>query len=139
MINLLVGIALIFSLNSSDPIKEELKNKLVASTTCWNSGDMECFMQTYWKSDSLTFIVEGGISYGWESTLQKYKVAFPTAKDRGELSFTFISVNKISEEAYYMIGEYHLKLESGHDNGYFSLLWKKINNDWVIVADHSSN
>ncbi len=104
MLNLLIAAALIFNFNQEDHVKELLKAKLNATTECWRTGDMECFMQTYWKSDSLTFIVEGGISYGWDATLQKYKVAFPTAKDRGTLSFKFLPID----------------------------------NDWVIVADHSS-
>jgi len=139
MLNFLLSIVLVASIQTQPSVEEILKYKLIKSTECWNSGDLECFMQTYWKSDSLKFIGGNGVTHGWENTLQRYKVGYPTEKERGTLSFTFLSVEPISKEAYFMVGKYHLKREVGDDTGHFSLVWKFIEDDWVIIADHSSN
>ena len=32
----------------------------------WNKGDMENYMQGYWKSDSLLFVGKNGPTYGWQ-------------------------------------------------------------------------
>jgi ketosteroid isomerase-like protein len=37
-----------------------------------------------------------------------------------------------------VIGKWHLKREAGDLSGHFTLLWKKIKGQWLIVADHSS-
>ena len=38
-----------------------------------------------------------------------------------------------------MIGKWHLKREDNEDlGGHFSLNWKKIDNKWLIISDHSS-
>ena len=139
MLTLLLSIILSIPFQPQQSVEEILKDKMTKSTKCWNEGDLECFMQTYWKSDSLKFIGGNGITYGWENTLQKYKVGYPTEKERGTLNFTFLSVEPISKEVYFMVGKYHLELETGDDTGHFSLVWKFIDGNWVIIADHSSN
>ncbi|MCF6359784.1 MAG: nuclear transport factor 2 family protein [Cyclobacteriaceae bacterium] len=139
MLTLLLSIILSIPFQPQQSVEEILKDKMTKSTECWNEGDLECFMQTYWKSDSLKFIGGNGVTYGWENTLQKYKVGYPTEKERGLLSFTFLSVEPISKEVYFMVGKYHLELETSDGTGHFSLVWKFIDGDWVIIADHSSN
>ena len=39
----------------------------------WNMGDINGFMETYLKSDSLMFIGKSGVTYGWQNTLNNYK------------------------------------------------------------------
>ena len=39
-------------------------NKLKNQANCWNSGDIECFMEDYWHHDSLMYIGKKGVTYG---------------------------------------------------------------------------
>jgi hypothetical protein len=47
-------------------------------------------------------------------------------------------VKKLSKEYYYVIGEWHLQRSIGDLGGHYTLLFKKENGRWLIVADHSS-
>ena len=51
----------------------EIRTLLQKQTEAWNRGDVEGFMEGYWKSDSLMFIGKSGITYGWQKTLDNYK------------------------------------------------------------------
>lgn len=104
----------------------------------WNKGSIDEFMIPYWHSDSLKFIGKSGIHYGWQKTLDNYKKAYPTKEAMGILTFKLISIDAINEENTYVIGSWHLKREKDELNGYYTLLWKKIDGKWVIVSDHSS-
>lgn len=104
----------------------------------WSQNDLEGFMQGYWKSDSLKFFGRNGITYGWEPTLANYKKGYPTAEHSGTLSFKIHSITKIESESYYVMGEYFLKRGVGDANGTFLIIFKKINDEWKIVADMSS-
>jgi hypothetical protein len=42
------------------------------------------------------------------------------------------------QEDYFVVGNWHLKRTIGNLQGIFSLLFKKINGEWFIAADHSS-
>jgi hypothetical protein len=56
----------------------------------------------------------------------------------GELSLNLISIVQTSERFAYVIGRWKLKREKDEPQGYFTLLWERIEGRWVIVADHSS-
>jgi len=119
-------------------IKELIINSLRQSESYWNRGDLEGFMHNYWKSDSLKFIGKSGITYGWESTLKRYKTRYPDRASQGTLKFEFLHLDKIAEDAWFQIGKYTLTKEKESVSGHFSLLWRKIKGEWKIVADHSS-
>ncbi len=108
-----------------------------AQQDSWNQGDIPGFMQYYWKHDSLKFIGSKGVTYGWQNTLDNYLRAYPDKKTMGKLTFTLIEVSELSPVSVYVIGKWHLEKDKPA-GGHFTLLWKKIDNSWVIVSDHTS-
>lgn len=115
----------------------EIQKILAEQQTAWSNHDLEGFMQGYWQSDSLTYFSRGKISKGWQTTLEKYKKGYPTPSDTGELNFKIASINKISADAYWVMGEYFLSREVGDANGTFMIIFKRIDGEWKIVADSS--
>lgn len=104
----------------------------------WNRGDLEGFMETYWKNDSMMFIGKSGVTYGWQNTLDNYKRGYPDTFAMGKLNFTLIKINRLSSKYYQVVGKWHLTRTIGNLQGHFTLLMKKIKGRWSIVADHSS-
>jgi len=70
--------------------------------------------------------------------LNNYKKSYPDAAAMGKLDFTILHTKRLSVLYYSVAGKWHLARSIGDLNGYFTLLFKKIKNAWVIVADHSS-
>ena len=103
----------------------------------WSANDLEGFMQGYWKSDSLKFYGSNGLTKGWQQTLDKYKKGYPTKEHSGTLNFKINDISKISDNSYWVMGEYFLKRSVGDANGIFMIIFKKINGEWKIVADTS--
>lgn len=120
--------------------KDELliRNSINEQQVAWNNGDIDRFMATYWQSDSLKFIGKSGITYGWQKTLDNYKRSYPDTAAMGKLDFHLIEVKRLSVLYYSVVGKWHLSRSIGDLSGYFTLLFKKIKNKWVIVMDHSS-
>jgi ketosteroid isomerase-like protein len=104
----------------------------------WNTGDKEKFMQTYWQSDSLMFIGKSGVTYGWQKTLDNYKKGYPDTAAMGKLDFDLLEVKRLSVMYFFVVGKWHLTRSIGDVGGHFTLLFKKVKNKWVIIADHSS-
>ena len=104
----------------------------------WNRGDIDSFMITYWQSDSLMFIGKNGITYGWINTLNNYKKNYPDLAAMGRLSFEIVLVKRLSFEYFQVIGKWNLQRSMGDLSGHYTLLLKKINGNWLIIADHSS-
>lgn len=103
----------------------------------WSNGDLEGFMDGYWKSDSLKFYSSRGVTYGWKNTLENYKKGYPTKAHSGILKFKINDISKIEEAAYFVMGEYLLSREIGDANGVFMIIFKKIDGVWKIIADMS--
>jgi len=115
-------------------INKVLKKQRLA----WSDNNLEAYMEGYWKSDSLKFYGSEGVTSGWYNTLERYQKAYPTKEHTGKLNFRINDVSKISEGAYYVLGEYHIKRDMGNADGLFMLIFKKINGEWKIIADKSS-
>ncbi len=120
--------------------KDELavRNLLAEQTREWNNGNIPAFMNTYWKSDSLMFIGKNGVTYGWQNTLDNYKKGYPDKAAMGTLNFELLEVKRLSVMYFFVVGKWHLTRSIGDVGGSFTLLFRKIKNQWFIVADHSS-
>jgi ketosteroid isomerase-like protein len=104
----------------------------------WNNGDIDAFMQGYWKSDSLIFVGKAAPLYGWQSTIERYKKAYPDKNAMGQLTFGIIKLHILDRNNAFMLGSWHLDRQSGPIGGYFTLWFRKINGEWKIVCDHTS-
>jgi hypothetical protein len=78
------------------------------------------------------------VTYGYKNTLANYKKNYPDTATMGKLTFTLISVKRLSEKYFRVVGKYYLTRSIGDASGHFTLLFEKINGEWVIIEDHSS-
>ena len=119
--------------------KKQILDILDRQTRAWNDGNVVEFMNGYWESDLLMYIGKSGVTYGYKSTLERYKKNYPDKSTMGILKFDIIKVNFISKDACFVVGKWHLtRPEKGDVGGHYTLLWRKIKGNWVIVSDHSS-
>ena len=119
--------------------EEQAIRKILADQTgAWNRGDIEAFMQPYWKSDSLMFIGKSGVVWGWQNTLDNYKKGYPDTAAMGKLAFDIIQVKKLSDKYYSVVGKWMLKRSVGDLSGHYTLLLERKKGRWVIISDHSS-
>jgi hypothetical protein len=119
--------------------KKQILDILDRQTRAWNDGKVVDFMNGYWESDSLMYIGKSGVTYGFNSTLERYKKNYPDKSTMGILEFDIIKVDFISRDACFIVGKWHLtRLEKGDVGGHYTLLWRRMKGKWVIVSDHSS-
>jgi len=129
-----------FSLHGHAQSKDEtaIRKMLAAQVKEWNKGNIDGFMIGYWENDSLQFIGKSGPTDGYNATLQRYKKGYPDAAHMGKLTSTVLDMKQLSPEYYFVTGRWELKRDAGDVSGSYTLLIRKINDEWVIVADHSS-
>lgn len=73
---------------------------------CWNQGDIDCFMEGYWPSDSLMFIGQNGVVYGYDQTLERYQKNYPDRSAMGMLGFEIVELQRLSPDFYHMVGKW---------------------------------
>jgi len=124
--------------NAQSADEKAIRQLLAEQTKAWNAGDLDKFMEGYWHSDSLVFIGKNGPRYGYEQTLSNYKRNYPDTSAMGKLHFDLLQTKALSFQYYFVIGKWHLKRTVGNLDGSFTLLFRKIRNQWYIISDHSS-
>ncbi len=134
----LLSLSTLISLSAQNKDEQSIRKILSDQTLHWNKGDIDGFMNGYWKSDSLLFVGKTGPKYGYETTLKNYKKSYPDTAAMGKLSFEILKVQQLSPDYYFVLGKWFLKRTVGDVGGAYTLIFRKINNQWVIIADHSS-
>ena len=121
--------------NQSDP---KIRSVLDSQVVAWNAGDIEGFMQGYWKSDELVFVSPKGETRGWQPTLDRYKQRYPTREKMGHLQFSDLVIRPIAADSAEVTGRWSVQTTTTHATGGFTLDMRRINDHWVIVKDHTT-
>jgi ketosteroid isomerase-like protein len=119
-------------------IRAAIETVFRAQQDAWNRGDVEAFMEHYWKSDDLTFSSGGKTTRGWQATRDNYEERYPTRDAMGRLTLGEFELFPLGDSAALVLGEWKLDRESEPVSGNFSLVLRKIDGRWVIVHDHTS-
>ena len=132
----LVMITTAFTLKAQD--KQAILKVMSTQQAAWNHGDIDGFMQGYWKSDSLLFVGKSAPTHGWQATLDNYKKSYPDKAAMGILTFDIMKVDVLDATNAFILGGWKLKREKDTPGGYFTLWFRKMNGEWKIVVDHTS-
>lgn len=103
----------------------------------WNRGDIDAFMQGYWKSEKLTF-VSTNVTRGWQQTLDRYKKSYDSREKMGTLTFSDLEITVLSKDAAVVLGSWSLKRAKDTPGGKFTLIFRKFKEGWRVVHDHTS-
>jgi hypothetical protein len=122
----------------SNKDEKEILDLLHRQTQEWNKGNIDAFMSGYWKNDSLMFVGKAGVTYGYQNTLNNYKKNYNDSAKMGKLFFEILKLKKLSADYYWVLGKWFLKRTVGDVGGHYTLLFRKIDGHWMIIADHSS-
>lgn len=121
----------------------EIEAMLDASAGSWNGGDLEGFLDDYWRSDNLTFMGSTGVTRGWEDVRTRYQSSYwaPGAA-RDSLRFEGIEVTLLGDSHALALGQYVLFRPEDDgavsSTGFFSLVLARTDAGWKILHDHTS-
>lgn len=118
-------------------IADDIRAVMTQQAADWNRGDVDAFMQGYWKSDKLVF-VGSKVTRGWQQTLDNYKKSYPTKERMGTLTFSDLEITVLSKDAAVVVGSWSLKRANDAPGGKFTLIFRKFKDGWKIVHDHTS-
>ncbi len=122
---------------ADDAVGMKLIQIVNQQSQAWNRGNIAEFMTAYWKDERLTFSSSGKTERGWQATFENYKKNYPDRETMGKLTFSEFETQELSADAMLMLGRWQLD-RTEPVGGNFTLVWKRIDNKWLIVHDHSS-
>ncbi len=119
--------------------EREIRAVLAWQVQAWNDGDLVRFMRGYWKNDSTVFASGGNVSKGWREMLARYQRGYPTREKMGQLEFKIYKVEMMGEAWAKVLGQWKLVVGATTPQGLFTLILRRVDNEWRIVHDHTSS
>ena len=117
--------------------ERDIRRVLDDQVAAWNRGDLEAFMEGYWKSEELVFKSGDKEHRGWQATLDRYRKAYDSPEKMGRLSFTELQIRTLSETEAEVAGGWKLERAKDAPSGTFVLLFRKRSEGWRIVRDET--
>ena len=117
---------------------DEIRAVIQAQQEAWNRGDIDAFMNGYARDESTTFISEDTVRRGWETVRARYKEKYSDRAKMGTLSFSELEINVLSQDAAVVLGRWQLERANDHPHGRFTLIFRRTQDGWKIVLDHTS-
>lgn len=131
------------------PPSRQVEQVLDRQAAAWNRGDLRGFMDGYWQSDELTFVVcppatrdeprpATRIVKGWQATFDRYRERYSDPKQMGRLVFSELLVTFDKPDEAHVTGRYELtRADQATSRGRFILDMHRIDKKWVIVQDRT--
>src|SRR5438445_7923039 len=127
----------------------EIQNILHAQQDAWNRGQIEEFMNGYWRSDQTVFVSGDEVTRGWQKVLDRYKKKYSDRSKMGTLTFSALEITPLSNDSAVVLGSWKLDRANdtpsqnaspartsgaaGEPHGRFTLVFRRFPEGWRIV------
>jgi len=118
--------------------RDLIKATLLAQVAAWNEGNLDAFMNTYWKSDDLKMVSGTTVTKGWSSIMKHYRDAYANDSGLGQLSMDKLDTKLITDDVAVVTGRFAVTQDDATGTGSFSLVMRRDNGVWRIVHDHTT-
>lgn len=124
---------------SEQSVDQAVRGLLGAQAEAWNHGDLEEFLEGYWRSPELTFLSDADRHSGWEQVRSRYLRRYGSSREEmGDLRFEDVEVVPLGAEAALARGRYVLLRGGQTATGLFTLVLRRLDGTWRIIHDHTS-
>jgi ketosteroid isomerase-like protein len=125
------------SVSAQSP-QSEITAVLQSQQEAWNRGDIDAFMNGYWRSGETVFVSGDEVTRGWQKVLDRYKQKYSDRAKMGTLAFSDLEITPLGNDAAVALGSWKLKRAQDQPHGRFTLIFRRLPEGWRIVHDHTS-
>jgi ketosteroid isomerase-like protein len=112
---------------------------MTAQDNAWNRGDIDGFMQGYWRDEALRFASGGTVTRGWRATLDRYHQRYTDRDAMGTLTTSDLEIVQVSGDAMIVHGAWARARKADDLSGLFTLVFRKIDGEWMIISDTTTS
>ncbi len=134
----LVAVAISSPQTASGAPEDEIRALLKVQAEAWNRGDIEAFMETYWKSRRTAYLGSKGAIRGWQAVLERYRRTYPDRRAMGKTTFSDLQITLLSPDSALVLGHWQVERDQEPLGGVFTLVVRKLPEGWRIIHDHTS-
>lgn len=127
------------SRREKDKDLQSVREVIDRQQAAWNAGDIEGFMDGYAREETTTFVSGDNVTRGWQTVLERYRKNYDSREKMGTLTFSELELKPLSPFYVLASGRWQLAREGDAPRGRFTLVFRRTNEGWRIVHDHTSS
>jgi hypothetical protein len=104
----------------------------------WNAHDIDGYLAPCWKSPDLLVVIEGEQLKGWADVNATYHRGYPNRDEMGSVVYDRVQIQLVSPDVAVGLDWWTVFQKKGKTLGTSTMVFRKINDNWVIVVMHSS-
>lgn len=127
---------------TADDAKKDIEAGLNAQIVAWNRGDLEGFMNGYWRSPELVYIGNNSVIRGWQQMFDRERQVYksPGGKEMGQLALPSMEISILGTDTALVWGTYTVTTHAGATRGgLYTLIVRKLPEGWRVVHDRTSS
>jgi L-asparaginase / beta-aspartyl-peptidase len=121
--------------------RQEILGVISAQAAAWNRGDLDEFLTGYHRSDRTVFAGGDAVHRGFDAMAKRYRETYSSKAKMGRLTFARLAFEQLEGDRAVVTGSWELELEGSdkRPGGVFTLIWRRFEEGWKIVHDHTSS
>jgi hypothetical protein len=125
---------------ASKPDAQQIYGVLLKMLDRWNAHDIEGHLEAYWKSPELLVVIDSEQFNGWQQLHDSYLNGYPDRNAMGFLQPKRIQVKLLKPDLALALTWWSAYFPSSKQTvvGTSTMNLEKIDDDWKIVASHTS-
>ena len=122
------------------PAVTQIPKVLDDQTAAWNRGNLDAFLDGYWRSPKVVFQSGGTRHDGFDAMRDRYRKRYQAdGRAMGQLAFADLEIEPLGPASAVVRGRYNLTMPDGtHPTGLFTLIMRRFDDGWKITHDHTS-
>lgn len=107
--------------------------------TDWNGGDMDAYLDTYWKSAEMSLMFGNKSVRGWQALAELFRSSWATEEAMGDFTASDIVISLLSSDTVIASGAFTHVFPDETIEGSFTHVWKQFEDgQWRIAHEHTS-
>lgn len=117
-----------------------IERLLDEQSAAWSRGDLDGFMQAYWRDPRLYYASAGVCVRGWDALLDSYRQRYGQGAELGQAVFSQVEVELLDGDAAKVHGRFEVEADGTRTaaGSYTLVLRRFAGAGWRIVADQVS-
>ena len=122
---------------AADPEKE-IYDEVNRAVDAWNHHNLDGYLDSFWRSDSLVVVVEGETVRGWDLLSKALHLGYPNPSEMGSLTLDRVQVQMLSSDIGMAVTWDTVSFPKKKEFGTSTIVMKKLPEGWRVVVMHTS-